>query len=376
MHRPKLRLVNFGRKRKRTIVLAILVFILISLCVELLTFLGYPVSTYFKYRIPTILKGFRLIGSRPLRIPKHIWTYWDDTEVEIPKTVSALMRRWQDLHPEYTFTLLYPDTVELHVSVRLPKNYWLKTMRKRRSDWARLAVLMEHGGVWLDAGVLLTGGGKGLNDILNVAWEQQRETVVFYDKMRTKQVIGNGANPNGTDFLPQGIDPFFVASVPWGTFISAWFLEFNMAFRAFHCETSYMSYLQISIRKQTFELVCGGREWDSQGDLALSVSGDKVLAYDSWVRKPLFLESSKISDRWLWECSGDEIEMAKRLLGSAEAWKKGEMQRLRWESEDMMGEEMPWLVRIRSGTLKALETLVRVKVPISDDSVYRRLIAK
>ncbi|KAJ3096984.1 hypothetical protein HDU97_005345 [Phlyctochytrium planicorne] len=235
----------------------------------------------------------------------------------MPTVVSEIIDRWRDLHPGFTVTIVTPETVTLQNSFPVPKNFFKRHMMARRSHWARLAILMEHGGVWMDAGVALTGVGEGLEGILRKAWEvEEREAVVFLDKTRTMRAAKKRSKERETKQPPHplGLDTFFIGSVPRGSFVTAWLAEFNLAFSNFHCESFYLAFLLKSMGSKAYDLVFAGREWDIEGDLTLSVSGEKVLVFEHDMMEPLLLDSVLVSDRLRWEFDGDESELARRLF--------------------------------------------------------------
>ena len=84
---------------------------------------------------------------------------------------------------------------------------------QRQSDWLRVERLKSHGGIWLDASIILTesldwvkGGG---------------EVLMFYQKGMTAD-----------DNFPM-YESWFMASIPNGKFITALFNEFDFACKSF-----------------------------------------------------------------------------------------------------------------------------------------------
>jgi hypothetical protein len=93
-------------------------------------------------------------------VPKKIWTYWDnpDKPVQtIPKSVKLCMDSWAKHNPDYEITLLtranYKGFITIPEEIR--NNSHFNDSPARFSDLVRLYVLEEHGGIWIDASVLV-----------------------------------------------------------------------------------------------------------------------------------------------------------------------------------------------------------------------------
>lgn len=100
---------------------------------------------------------------RPL-VPKVIWSYWENVhQVDANLTQQAIMhaflelcqKSWRTLNPGWEIRVLDQDTVWQYISkADLPAGFDnLKV--QHRSDAIRLALLVEYGGVWMDATLLL-----------------------------------------------------------------------------------------------------------------------------------------------------------------------------------------------------------------------------
>jgi hypothetical protein len=90
--------------------------------------------------------------------PKKIWTYWDNP-IKIPKTVELCIASWKRFHPEYEIVLLTKKNYKGYVIIpeELITNQNFNDSPQRFSDLIRLWVLAEHGGVWMDASILVKG---------------------------------------------------------------------------------------------------------------------------------------------------------------------------------------------------------------------------
>ncbi|UXH79899.1 glycosyltransferase family 32 protein [Roseateles amylovorans] len=88
------------------------------------------------------------------RVPAIIWSYWHDTE--LPPIVRGCFRSWQRHAPDHVIHLLSRDTLTRFIpEEQLPEGFdrWPPY---RQSDWLRVALVGQHGGIWMDASILLT----------------------------------------------------------------------------------------------------------------------------------------------------------------------------------------------------------------------------
>ena len=87
-------------------------------------------------------------------IPKKLWCYWEGPDK--PLSVSACISKFNKLHPkEQGWDVL---CIGRESAERLP-GFPLKQLKNQSpqavSDWVRLALISQHGGVWADATVVM-----------------------------------------------------------------------------------------------------------------------------------------------------------------------------------------------------------------------------
>ena len=147
-------------------------------------------------------------------IPKIIWSYWDDPNV--PPLTQKCIENWKRMCPDYEVKLLNKTDV--------PDDY-KDLSPQRQSDWLRVERLKTHGGIWLDATIILTE---------SLDWVQGNgEALLFYQEAMTKKKDS-----------PM-YESWFMASVPNGKFITALFNEFDFACRTFKNDGyDYVEYLK------------------------------------------------------------------------------------------------------------------------------------
>ena len=93
-------------------------------------------------------------------VPRRIWTYWenpDNPSKDIPRVVKLCMESWKKFNPDYEIVLLTKKNVKGYVTIpdeiRTHPHY--NDSPQRFADLVRLYVLEEHGGIWIDASVLV-----------------------------------------------------------------------------------------------------------------------------------------------------------------------------------------------------------------------------
>ena len=100
-------------------------------------------------------------GTPKADIPNFqiIWQYWESKDGSIPPLVQACLNSVDKFKGNRKRIILNPDNVKDYVNI--PEIFW--RMRKKGliktaffSDILRTCLLIQHGGIWMDATVLLT----------------------------------------------------------------------------------------------------------------------------------------------------------------------------------------------------------------------------
>ena len=91
--------------------------------------------------------------------PQIIWQYWESKDGSIPPLVQACLNSVDKFKGDRKRIILNPDNVKDYVNI--PEIFW--RMREKGliktaffSDILRTCLLIQHGGIWMDATVLLT----------------------------------------------------------------------------------------------------------------------------------------------------------------------------------------------------------------------------
>jgi hypothetical protein len=84
--------------------------------------------------------------------PRILWTYWNTERDAFPPLVSRLLDIWSSKLQGWELRILTPSSVTKWIPHNLsskglpPANY---------SDWLRLKLLQDYGGMWLDATIVI-----------------------------------------------------------------------------------------------------------------------------------------------------------------------------------------------------------------------------
>jgi mannosyltransferase OCH1-like enzyme len=86
-------------------------------------------------------------------IPDKIWTYWHDKN--IPEHVLKCIETWRKFNPSYEIIILNNDNYTNYIKNCNILDYPSARFYQRVSDFMRMHVINQHGGIWLDASIIL-----------------------------------------------------------------------------------------------------------------------------------------------------------------------------------------------------------------------------
>lgn len=141
-------------------------------------------------------------------IPPIVWAYWEGGTP--PLVVQRCVAGWRRLHPHFDIRVLDERSV-LQYLPALPTALEGAPPPKR-ADWIRLALLLHHGGIWLDASTILT---QPLDWVLA---EQQRSGADF---------VGYYLDLYTSEPERPVVENWFLAAPPGSPFIAALHHEFT-----------------------------------------------------------------------------------------------------------------------------------------------------
>jgi len=113
-------------------------------------------------------------------IPKVIWTYWQAEPT--PAFIQACIANWRRHAPNHEVRLLHRGSI----------TPWLPELRAdfddlpapRQADWLRTQLLARHGGIWMDASMMLS---RDLAWVHELRARHEAEYVGFYiEKLSTR----------------------------------------------------------------------------------------------------------------------------------------------------------------------------------------------
>lgn len=90
----------------------------------------------------------------PPRLPRIIWALWFQGESKAPEIVRCCLESWRRLNPGWQVVVLDRSTVDRYADVGLPESTFTSLGVQMQANLVRLALLLRHGGVWVDATTL------------------------------------------------------------------------------------------------------------------------------------------------------------------------------------------------------------------------------
>jgi hypothetical protein len=184
-----------------------------ALLVLLTGLLLWETLTVLRARVPAQTRAVTVGDEAPAStatLPRIIWTYWQTAPA--PEFIQACIANWRQFAPDHEVRLLDRSSIES----------WLPSLRAdfdslpayRQADWLRVQLLARHGGIWMDASMLLSRDLGWLHDTQR---RRGADYVGFYiDRYSTRPT------------LPI-IENWMMASVPGGHFVSALAAAFDQA---------------------------------------------------------------------------------------------------------------------------------------------------
>lgn len=158
-------------------------------------------------------------------LPKHIWTFWHDNE--LPDVITRCITTWKKLNPDYNVTVLTVEKVRELCGFDLTSLNVDKNFRARLSDFARLLILFEYGGIWVDASTIMT---QPLTWVENIYKQENAELIAYYAPVTT-----NNAYPV--------IENWFLAAPRHSKFIKDWLNE-ALYMTTFETENMYVQHVK------------------------------------------------------------------------------------------------------------------------------------
>lgn len=256
-------------------------------------------------------------------IPKIIWTYWKDPN--IPPLVQKCIKNWEKYAPEYRIQMITEETVKNWVT---PPEWFWKLTPPRQSDWIRLYLLDQYGGVWMDASVVLT---EPLSN-----WIPKSGVFLFHQ---------NGMTINKQYPV---YESWFIATNPGHPFIKAYFTDFNSICEKYGNDgEKYLRSFSDEDRKKVVQ------NMSIPDYLTIYVSAQKLTQLDGW--DPKLIQTRKSEDgplMWHFKFQWKFEDIAKFFMGPFEG-------------------SHPMLIKIVGPDRKALDQLKEKNWPLHDKSILK-----
>jgi len=136
------------------------------------------------------------------KIPNVIYTYWHDGD--FPPLVSKCIESWKRHNPGYTIVVLSKENLQQYIPFDINQLRFANT-QQQKSDFIRIYVLAEYGGIWLDASIYLN---------------QSLDWIHAYQFNENSEFVGYKINAFTKTFPV--IENWFLACVPKSNFMNDW----------------------------------------------------------------------------------------------------------------------------------------------------------
>jgi len=165
-------------------------------------------------------------------IPKIIWMFWDKPDrAKRPKLVNLCEDRARELHENSGWEVRFLD--EENVTDWVEQEFWDFVLDEAKaphrfyagaSDYLRMYLLKKHGGVWMDASVLVLRPLDWIYDIPN-----NPELVMFWNNQVYSQHYVEEWDPCAHKY-PRWSETWFLAAPKGSRTIQDWLNELHKAF--------------------------------------------------------------------------------------------------------------------------------------------------
>lgn len=90
----------------------------------------------------------------PPQLPRIVWALWFQGEHNAPEIVRCCLASWRRLNPGWQVVVLDRTTLARYADVGLAQSTFEALGLQMQANLVRLALLLRHGGVWVDATTL------------------------------------------------------------------------------------------------------------------------------------------------------------------------------------------------------------------------------
>jgi len=144
-----------------------------------------------------------------LPVPRVIWSYWESDSESLPPIIEFCAESWVRNSGISEIRTLTPLTIDSYlVDSDLPRFFW-DLPPVKRANAVRLALLTKYGGVWMDAGVAVSGPIDEFVD-----WATQSSGFFAFQGISRDRILTT----------------WFLAANPENTFVAEWSRRYNKFF--------------------------------------------------------------------------------------------------------------------------------------------------
>lgn len=118
--------------------------------------------------------------DKRIELPKKIWIYW---EGQFPDFVEKCVENIRVKNPSYEVYLLNPENVSLYSQIDFSQ--LMDATPQQKADLLRFDLLYHHGGIWLDASIIVY---ESLDWIENIMQKNKTEVFAYYRRKNTTNV--------------------------------------------------------------------------------------------------------------------------------------------------------------------------------------------
>ncbi len=260
-------------------------------------------------------------------------TFWNSKD--IPIVVKGCIQSWKTSNPEYTINILNLDNYQGYLQFK--PNFSMKdVIPAHQADWIRIAVLAEHGGIWLDASIIVT---ESLNSLLNVP---KTEGIMF------------SVNSTINEPFPL-LDNWFIATIPSGLMITAWLFELSYAMRI---SATYLLELRENYGQDIYNSIVkhidNGQDDQSTNYFRANVALQKVIQIHS-INRFNIKQAEQGPMKKYSELNWNGVSYAQSLLSN-------------WD------EAIPTMFKLTHHCRDSLVSLIEKGEPIHSNSIYARFL--
>jgi hypothetical protein len=207
-----------------------------------------------------------------LSFPKIIWAYWHSKK--IPSNILRFIKTWKVNNPDYEIRILNERTIDKWLpGLGLKKLKRANDFKARLSDFVRINLMYEYGGIWMDASILST--------MSFTKWFKMLEKTKKFQNRTNIEYVGYSIDLFNTNKKYPIIENWFFVCKRHSKFMKAWRDEF-MSVNNYDSVDDYLEHVE-------GDLGVDFQEIDNPHYLTMHISAQVVLQNYKYPQKNLLL---------------------------------------------------------------------------------------